>query len=255
MAVVDPVEPPAQGGKMSIVERRINKLFIELGHSFASPDLLDEALTHPSATAGEGKGRRNFERLEFLGDRVLGLCVAELLSQRYRDEKVGALARRHTALVRAETLTRVAEKIGLGEFLIMSKSEEDAGGRGNPAIVADCCEAIIAALYIDGGMEAAQRFIYAHWVPMMNEAVKPPKDPKTALQEWAQGRGLPLPVYTTLYQTGPAHDPVFAVQVFVRSYPRTTATGRSKRAAEQTAAQLLLRMIRSRRPTAEAHDT
>ena len=254
MAVLDPVEPLAPGGKMSIVEPRITKLYIELGHSFANPDILEEALSHPSATAGEGKGRRNFERLEFFGDRVLGLCIAQLLSQRFRDEKVGALARRHTALVRAETLTRVAEKIGLGDFMTMSKSEEDAGGRANPAILADCCEAVIAALHIDGGMEAAQRFIYAHWVPMMNETIKPPKDPKTALQEWAQGRGLPLPVYTTLYQTGPAHDPVFAVQVFVRSHPRTTATGRSKRAAEQTAAQLLLRMIRSRRRDPEDHD-
>lgn len=239
---------------MSVVERRISKLFIALGHDFAKPGLLEEALTHPSATAGEGKGRRNFERFEFLGDRVLGLCVAQLLAEHYRDEKVGALARRHTALVRAETLTRVAEKIGLGDFIIMSKAEEEAGGRTNPAIVADCCEAVIAALYLDGGMEAAQRFIHAHWVPLMNEALKPPKDPKTALQEWAQARGLPLPVYTILYQTGPAHDPVFAVQVFVRGFPRTTGTGRSKRVAEQTAAQLLLRTIRSHPDSAEEHD-
>lgn len=247
MARCNPFRPDIYGGTIvSIVERRFSKLYVALGHSFSHPELLEEALTHPSATAGEGRGKRNYERFEFLGDRVLGLCISELLLHRYRDEKVGQLARRHTALVRTEALTRIATKIGLGDHMNMSRGEDGSGGRDNDAILADCCEAVIAALYLDGGMEAARRFIYQYWVPLMNEAIQPPKDPKTALQEWAQGRGLPLPVYTALNQDGPAHNPVFTVQAFVRGLPRATANGRSKRAAEQAAAQLLMRLIRTR---------
>lgn len=231
---------------MSIVEHRFSKLYLALGHSFTHTELVEEALTHPSVTAGEGRGKRNYERFEFLGDRVLGLCISELLLQRFRDEKVGQLARRHTALVRAETLTRVANMIDLGDFMNLSRSEEESGGRDNDALLSDCCEAIVAALYLDGGMEAARRFIYRHWVPLMNEALRPPKDPKTALQEWAQSRGLPLPVYTGISQDGPAHSPTFTVQVFVRGLPRSTASGRSKRAAEQAAAQLLMRTINTK---------
>lgn len=232
---------------MSIVERRFSKLYLALEHGFAKPELLEEALTHPSATAGEGKGKQNFERFEFLGDRVLGLVISQLLLNRFKDEKVGALARRHTALVRAEALTRVAQKVGLSDYLVMSKGESDAGGRDNPAILADCCEAVIGALYLDGGMEAAERFIYSQWLPLLDEVVRPPKDPKTALQEWAQSRGMPLPVYTTIMVSGPDHDPTFSVQVSVRGHPRVTASGHSKRQAEQSAAALLMRMIRSRK--------
>jgi ribonuclease-3 len=133
----------------------------------------------------------------------------------------------------------------------MSKGERESGGAENPAILADCCEAVIGALYLDGGMEAAERFIYAHWLPFLNEVVRPPKDPKTALQEWAQAKGLPLPVYATVYVAGPDHDPTFSVQVSVRGYPRVTASGRSKRQAEQSAASLLLRMIRARKPAGQ----
>ncbi|MEQ8697141.1 MAG: ribonuclease III [Bauldia litoralis] len=232
---------------MSIVERRIATLYVSLGHAFSRPELLEEALTHPSATAGEGRGKRNFERLEFLGDRVLGLVVSTLLLQRYADEKVGALARRHTALVRSETLTRVAQAMGLGEHIIMAQSEEDSGGRDNPQTLADCCEAVIGAIYMDGGLEAATRMIQGHWAAIIDEVVQPPKDPKTALQEWAQSRGLPLPVYSTLERTGPDHDPMFEIQCELRGLPRVKAKGRSKRAAEQGAAQRLLRLVRTHR--------
>ncbi len=232
---------------MSIVERRFAKLYVSLGHAFSRPELLEEALTHPSATSGEGRGKRNFERLEFLGDRVLGLVVSNLLLKRFPDEKVGALARRHTALVRSETLTRVARAIGLGEYIVMAQSEADSGGRDNPQTLADCCEAVIGAIYQDGGLDAAARMIHGNWAAIVDEVVQPPKDPKTALQEWAQSRGLPLPVYSTVERTGPDHDPMFEVQCDVRGLPRMKAKGRSKRTAEQGAAQRLLRIVRTHR--------
>jgi ribonuclease-3 len=232
---------------VSIVERRFAKLYIELEHAFVRPELLEEALTHPSATAGEGRGKRNFERLEFLGDRVLGLVISGLLLQRFPDEKVGALARRHTALVRSETLTRVARAIGLGEYIVMAPSEAETGGRDNPQTLADCCEAVIGAIYLDGGLDAAARMIHHNWAPILDEVVQPPKDPKTTLQEWAQSHGLPLPVYSTVTRTGPDHEPVFEVQCDVRGLPRMKAKGRSKRTAEQGAAQRLLRVVRTHR--------
>ncbi|MEN8195297.1 MAG: ribonuclease III, partial [Pseudomonadota bacterium] len=224
MAGVDPLRPSVHGREVGLsLETQNNELQAALGHSFERLELLEEALTHSSATADNGAaaGKRDYERLEFLGDRVLGLAVAQLLMQRYADEKVGALARRHSALVRRETLAEVAGNIGLGTHIILSNGEEEAGGRENPAILADCCEAVIAALYLDGGLPAAVRFIYTHWTSLMSEAMHPPKDPKTALQEWAQGRGLPLPAYTVLETKGPDHAPMFSVQASVRGFPDT----------------------------------
>ena len=221
-----------------------------LGHTFKDPELLALALTHPSAT-GDAGGRggadearlSNYERLEFLGDRVLGLAIADLLIRRFPDEREGRLARRHTELVRKEALAGVARDIGLGRYLALSKGEEEAGGRDNAATVADCCEAVIAALFLDGGMPAAERFIHEHWLPLMEAAAEPHKDVKTALQEWAQARALPLPAYTVVANEGPDHQPVFAVEVTVAGHAAVSATGRSKRAAEKAAARMMLKAI------------
>ncbi len=229
---------------MSIVTRRFAKLYMTLGHSFVRPELLEEALTHASAVSGpNGAGGNDYERLEFLGDRVLNLVIAQHLLKRFPEEKVGQLARRHAALVREEALADVARRAGIVEFIRMSSGEDMSGGRSNPAIAADCCEAVIAALFQDGGMIAAERFIAKYWATLLAQTPRPPKDPKTALQEWAQSRGLPLPVYATVAQSGPDHDPTFTVRVQVKGYPAATATGRSKRLAEQIAAQFLLAMI------------
>jgi ribonuclease-3 len=235
----------AKGNQIvSIVQRRFAKLYIALGHSFVRPELLEEALTHASASAGaNGTAAANYERMEFLGDRVLNLVVAQHLLKRYPDEKVGQLARRHAALVREEALADVARRAGIAEFIRLSTGEELSGGRNNPAILADCCEAVICALYLDGGFKPAERFIAKYWTPLINQTPRPPKDPKTALQEWAQSHGLPLPVYATVAQSGPDHDPTFTVRVQVKGYPAATATGRSKRLAEQIAAQFLMAMI------------
>jgi ribonuclease-3 len=236
---------------VSIVQRRFAKLYIALGHSFVQPELLEEALTHASAAAGaNGQALADYERLEFLGDRVLNLVVAQHLLKRYPEEKVGQLARRHAALVREAALADVARRAGVGDFIRLSAGEELSGGRNNPSIMADCCEAVIAALYIDGGFKPAERFIAKFWAPLVNQTPRPPKDPKTALQEWAQSRGLPLPVYATVAQSGPDHDPTFTVRVQVKGFPAATASGRSKRLAEQIAAQFLVAMIAGQTPSA-----
>jgi len=229
---------------VSGLERRLAGLYMALGHRFRQPDLLRKALTHPSVDTGEDTA--NYERLEFLGDRVLGLVIARMLFERFPHEREGSLARRHTALVRAETLTLVAQRLDLGSYIVMSEAEENAGGRNKASVLANCCEAVIAALYLDGGMYAASRFIRRHWRPLMSQELAAAKDPKTALQEWAQKRGLPLPTYTIVDRAGPDHEPVFSIQVQVPGLPAVTATGRSKRVAERAAAASLLNMARQR---------
>ena len=212
-----------------------------LDHQFANPDLLREALTHPSTDPQDrGSARFGYERLEFLGDRVLGLAIAEWLLERFPGEREGLLARRHTALVRRETLAQVARDIGLGAHLILSPGEADAGGRENEAILADACEAVIAALFLDGGMDAARRFVHRAFVTAIDRHEEPPQDAKTALQEWAQARGLPLPDYETVSRTGPDHKPNFEIRVSIPGHPPASATGLSKRVAERLAAARLL---------------
>lgn len=221
-----------------------------IGHRFTRPELLTEALTHPSAIApvprrGGRRGARSFgyERLEFLGDRVLGLVVADLLWRRFENEPEGALTRRFAALVRRDAVARVAADIGLGRFLVLSRSEVAAGAAGNAGILANVCEAVIAAIYIDAGFDAARNFIERHWLPLIAEMALPPRDPKTTLQEWAQGRGLGLPVYRLIETSGPDHGRRFTVGVQVAGTDEASATAGSKRAAESAAAAALLERL------------
>ncbi|WGF86525.1 ribonuclease III [Marinivivus vitaminiproducens] len=227
----------------------LERLSACVGYRFRDPGLLSEALTHASAARrATAAGKRSNERLEFLGDRVLGLVVADMLIHRFAEEPEGSLSRRHTALVRRETLAEIAGELGLGDWLSVARSEEDTGGRSNPAILADACEALIAAIYLDGGMEPADRFIRRLWQPRLTLMIDPPRDPKTALQEWAQGRGLELPAYTVRGVTGPPHAPTFEVEVGLPGYVAVTASGSSKRAAEQAAAETLLATVSVRAP-------
>ncbi len=211
-----------------------------LGHHFTTRDLLIEALTHPSAVRRRGISRRGYERLEFLGDRVLGLIVADLLWRRFPNEAEGELTRRHTHLVRREALAEVAMDLNLGARLIVSAGEDAAGVRDNLSVLADACEAVIAALFLDGGLPAAQQFVEQRWAKRMSLSPEPPRDPKTSLQEWAQARGLPLPVYRTVAAEGPAHRRQFTITVMVEGLPPATATGSSKRMAETAAAATAL---------------
>jgi len=211
-----------------------------LGYRFENPALLAQALTHSSAAASRGQSN---ERLEFLGDRVLGLTIAALLLETFPDEDEGQISYRFSALVMSPTLARIAAAIGLPAHVRLSESEQAGGGSDNPALLANCCEAVIAAIFLDGGLEPAQAFIRRHWRELVDEAAEPPKDAKTMLQEWAQAEGLPLPRYRVAGQKGPGHALVFRVEVTVQDRPPAEAEGPSKRAAEQTAAALMLRRI------------
>ena len=208
-------------------------------HTFGRPALLAEALTHPSAS-GRGHG---YERLEFLGDRVLGLVVADMLLAAFPDEDEGALALRFTSLVRRESLAAIADGIGLATVIEMTRGEAESGGRENPSTLADALEAMIGALYLDGGLAAADGFVRRHLTPAMHTAEGPPKDAKTALQEWAQANRLALPRYATVSTAGPAHSPTFEIEARVEGQPPATASGASKRIAEQAAAAVLLARI------------
>ncbi len=218
-------------------DRPHRELAAALGHEFANDALLHEALTHTSASPP------SYERLEFLGDRVLGLVVADLLLARFPQEPEGDLARRFAALVNRDTLAAVARSLDLGRFLALAKSEEDSGGRENPATLADSCEAVIGALYLDGGFAAARRFVAAQWAGPIEADIEPPQDAKTALQEWAQAMKKPLPAYRTVGVSGPSHEPVFCIEVAVEGFAPASARGSSKRAAERAAAAELLRRL------------
>jgi len=201
---------------------------------------LAEALTHPSATS---RARPDNQRLEFLGDRVLGLVLSEALFARFPDAPEGDLAPRFNALVRRETCAEMAEALDLGPMLRLGRSESLAGGRRKAAILADAMEAVIAAIYLDAGMEAAREAILALWAARIDGAAATPTDAKTALQEWAQARGLPPPDYPTLGRDGPDHAPVFTVAARLAGGEEATASAPSKRAAQQAAAAALLAQV------------
>ncbi|MBU6155368.1 MAG: ribonuclease III [Alphaproteobacteria bacterium] len=210
---------------------------VDFGHSFSDAGLLRRALTHASA------GLEDNERLEFLGDRVLGFLIAEMLVQRFPRETEGALALKLNALVRMETCARVALACGLDRALIMSPSEARGGGRQKPAILGDACEALIAALYLDGGIDVARRFVMTHWTPLLDGVLGDLRDPKNALQEWAQSHKLGTPVYRVARREGPDHAPRFTVEVMVGSHPPASGEGTSLRSAEQDAARKLLKVV------------
>jgi ribonuclease-3 len=237
LAESDTVWPPDATHSMTTAPTIGDGLEGILAYKFSDPEILRCAITHASA---EQIAANAYERLEFLGDRVLGLVVAERLLERFPKEREGEIARRHVQLVRGETLAEVARRLGIGQFLIISRGEEEAGARDSESILSDVMEALLAGLYLDGGLEAARRFILKHWHPLIEADLVPPRDAKTTLQEWAQGRQHLLPCYTVVAQDGPAHAPEFTISVMVGDYPPCTGTGRSKRLAEQAAATLLL---------------
>jgi len=217
-----------------------------IGYRFTSSRLLAEALTHSSTLASGrrqpvGKMRqRSNERLEFLGDRVLGLAVAHLLIEVYPDEAEGGLTHRHSMLVRRETLADVATEIGLGRWLEVAHGGRGSGGMTNPTILADACEAVIGAVFLDGGYAPAAAFVRRYWRSRVVDMTESPRDAKTMLQVWALARGRSLPSYRVLDSEGPAHAPVFTVEVAIEGLGSAVAEAGAKRAAEQAAAAMLL---------------
>jgi len=217
--------------------RELDAVQGRLGHRFADPDLLIRALTHSSVDVAPGN---NNERLEFLGDRVLGLAVANLLIEAFPEAPEGDLAARLNRLVSGKTCALVAESLRLGEALIMAESEAQSGGRRRRSALADACEAVIAAIYLDAGYEDAAAFISRHWKDRMLDFSGPIRDAKTTLQEWTQSQNQGVPDYEVIERTGPDHDPRFVVRVEAPPLEPGTGAGRSKRDAEQDAASKVL---------------
>lgn len=243
VAVRDPLEPAWDDGALSAPALTAPIATI-LGHDFARPELLREAMTHRSAVHGRGRirGRGSNERMEFVGDRVLGLLIAEWLAERFPHEQEGDLGRRLAVLVSQPILAEVAEGIGLGEALSVAPGEAKAGVRRRATVLADALEAALGALYLDGGLDRAREFVRRAWDGVMTRQGDPPKDAKTMLQEWVQARGMALPQYDVTSRVGPPHAPEFVVTVSAGGLVGSGTAG-SKRAAEQRAAQDLLRVL------------
>jgi len=211
-----------------------------LGHSFSDLRVLEQALRHASTT--EQRTASN-ERLEFLGDRVLGLVMAEILYAQFPDEEEGALARRYAGLTSRDAVAHVADAIDLADFARTQVVDAETSARSHASVVADTLEAVLGALYLDGGLDIAAAFIRRHWAGLVKADLTPPKDAKTALQEWAQARSLGLPVYEIISRQGPDHAPTFTIRVKVRDQGACDGTGASRRNAEQVAATALLTQL------------
>lgn len=222
------------------LSRELQEFCDRLGYRFSDPDLLRRALTHSSLSSPT---RPDNQRLEFLGDRVLGLVMAEALLALDETAREGQLAPRFNALVRKEACADVARQIDLGEVLRLGKSEMTTGGRRKLALLGDAMEAVIAAVYLDGGFEAAKETVLRLWGDRVTRVAEDARDAKTALQEWAQARGLAPPSYVELSRTGPDHAPVFTVEARMATGETARAEGRVKRQAEQAAARALLERL------------
>ncbi len=218
----------------------LSALEATIGYRFKDDTLRDQALTHISALAG-GHRIGSYQRLEFLGDHVLGLVISDLLFRHFPKGDEGELSRRLADLVRRETCADVARSIDLGSALRLGTSESNAGGRLRVAILADVCEALIGAVFIDGGYPAAAALVERLWGERLRAPQRPARDAKTQLQEWAQARGLPTPVYREIERTGPHHSPQFRVAVALPGRDPAEGLGPSKRTAEQAAAAELLK--------------
>ena len=216
---------------LSVLQARLN-------YWFNDPDLLSRALTHSSAR-NEPDDKDN-ERLEFLGDRVLALLASESLLQAFPGMREGGLAVRLNELVRRETCAAVAREIGLGDYVILADSELRSGGREKTAILADACEALMGALYLDGNLVACRSFFVASWGERLRNLDRAPLDAKTALQEWSQAQGLPAPSYRMVDRKGPDHAPEFCVEVNVPDHGSSCGTGPNKKSAEHEAARQML---------------
>lgn len=225
----------------------LSELYPLLGHQFTRPELLEEALSHPSLDRRR-QGGRDYQRLEFLGDRVLGLVISSALYRDDAEADEGALAVRFNTLVRRETVAEAALLVGLGPFILMGKSEARQGGRKKPAILADVGEAVIGALYLDGGLAVAEAFVLRYWAPFMAESGAATKDSKTQLQELLQGQNGKPPRYRILSQEGPDHEPCFTVEVRADGMEPAEGQGGSRQEAEKAAASVLL--ARLERPAA-----
>ena len=218
---------------LSVLEQR-------LGHHFDAPEIAGQALTHMSAAMGQTGRNPSYQRLEFLGDRVLGLVVSAMLYAEYPQAAEGELSRRLAALVRKETCAEIGAEWELDLHIALGSGEIAANARGRQAILADVCEALIGAVFLDGGFSAAEAVISRAWMPRLLSPRRALRDGKTALQEWAQALGRPPPAYLEVERSGPAHAPLFVISVSVAGFEPMRGNGTSKRTAEQAAADAFL---------------
>lgn len=212
----------------------------KLGHPFKDQRLLERALTHVSAIPAKGARVDSYQRLEFLGDRVLGLAVSDMLHAAFPKAAEGELSRRLADLVRKETCADVAREWGVSEHVRLGSGEAQTGGASKVAILGDVCESLIGAVYLDAGFAAARDLVNRNWSERMLKPRRPLRDPKTALQEWAQARGLDTPLYREAGRSGPAHAPKFVISIEIAGFPPIEAEGASKRTAEQAAARAFM---------------
>ena len=237
VGALEPALHDCQMSRRTVTCRR--ELETRIGYEFTDKSLLESALTHISALSGKSRSG-SYQRLEFLGDHVLGLVVSDMLFRAFVKADEGELSRRLADLVRKEACAEVARKIDLGAAIRLGASEANAGGRQRTAILADVCEALVGAVFLDGGYAAAAALVEQLWGERLRTPARPLRDPKTVLQEWAQAQGLPTPLYREVERTGPHHDPEFRVSVVLPALTPAEGVGRSKRAAEQAAAAALL---------------
>lgn len=238
-AAVKAIRPALTDASLSAVEEAC-------GYRFKDKALLVRGLTHPSAVSAAESLQHANQRLEFLGDRVLNLIIAERLIERRKNETEGDLAPRLNRLVKKGACAEAFRHLGLNAFILLSDSEVASGGRERESTLGDACEAVIAAVYLDGGLGAARKFIEKGWAPQFNSGPAEMKDPKTLLQEWAQGQGHPLPEYVVTGRSGPDHAPEYQIEVRVAGNGSASATGTSKRDAERHAAARMLEQLRGR---------
>jgi ribonuclease III len=211
-----------------------------IGHKFADPLLLATAFTHVSALKPARSRGESYQRLEFLGDHVLGLIVSDMLYRAFPNADEGELSKRLADLVRKESCADVAKSLGLVDDIKLGQVGASASARLRKSVLGDICEALIGAIFLDGGYQAAAQFVERNWLERMRKPRRPLRDPKTVLQEWAQSKGMPTPVYREVERTGPHHDPQFRVAVELPGLAPAEGLGGSKRAAEKVAASVMI---------------
>jgi len=214
----------------------------KIGYSFENKKILEEAVTHSSFPyVGV---QTSYDRLELLGDAIVGLIISEALYKRFPDEPEGHLSKRKAALVCGDTLSSISRSLSLGKFIRMGTGFKNSNGQDSDSILEDVFESIAAAIYLDGGFDKAKDFILGSLDPMIDKYTAPPQDPKTKLQEWLQSRGYPIPEYKTINQEGPSHSPVFTTEVSVKGFDSVTSQGNSKKEAQREAAAKLYNQIK-----------
>ena len=224
-------------------EDALNEVEAAINYVFKDKDLIHHAMTHPSILGSDEDAHHSNQRLEFLGDRVLGLVISERLIERFPTDREGEMAPKLNALVNKSACARAIRHLGVGEHLMMGNGEIKTGGRGRESTLGDLCEAVIGAIYLDGGLKAARAYIEFAWADEFSRPLAAIQNPKSVLQDWALKRGMALPAYKVTGRTGPEHELEFEVLVTLADGMSATGVGSSKQDAGRAAAERLLKQL------------